>query len=383
MEVMQPMNLINLFSNINPKEVLKYLPDAVLVVNEQTGEIVWINEKASNIFEIVRDEMENLKFDDLVNKGMELAEQSSIKDVPVIGGAVVNEKEFFVEMNAALLDEQYFITIRDVTAMTTVLVNAERTGRLNKDKNIMLSKLANEFKSPLQSIIGFSQALKDGLGGTINEKQEKYVKIINKNATDSLYFMEKFFEFSQMESSLFDFDFQVFDILNTVQTIIKNNETAIKAKNLTVNVSSENLLNKAVYTDMDAVKVIMQNILETSIKLTEIGSINIELSNPDPELIKKVGIKPIKNANEASYLLISIVDNGIGLQENETEGIFEPYTQLDKVNKKNIVRSFCLGTAKELVKHLNGAIWLQTEVMRGTIFNIILPVEKGAIQQNE
>ncbi len=380
---MQPMNLINLFSNINPKEVLKYLPDAVLVVKEQTGEIVWINEKASNIFEIIRDEMGNLKFDDLVNKGMELAEQSSIKDVPVIGGAVVNEKEFFVEMNAALLDDQYFITIRDVTAMTTVLVNAERTGRLNKDKNIMLSKLANEFKSPLQSIIGFSQALKDGLGGTINEKQEKYVKIINKNAADSLYFMEKFFEFSQVESSLFDFDFQVFDILNTVQTIIKNNETAIKAKNLTVNVSSDNLLNKAVYTDMDALKIIMQNILETSIKLTEIGSINIELSNPDPELIKKAGIKPIKNANEASYLLISIIDNGIGLQENETEGIFEPYTQLDKVNKKNIVRSFCLGTAKELVKHLNGTIWLQTEVMRGTVFNIILPVEKGAIQENE
>lgn len=380
---MQPMNLINLFSNINPKEVLKYLPDAVLVVKEQTGEIVWINEKASNIFEIIRDEMGNLKFDDLVNKGMELAEQSSIKDVPVIGGAVVNEKEFFVEMNAALLDDQYFITIRDVTAMTTVLVNAERTGRLNKDKNIMLSKLANEFKSPLQSIIGFSQALKDGLGGTINEKQEKYVKIINKNAADSLYFMEKFFEFSQVESSLFDFDFQVFDILNTVQTIIKNNETAIKAKNLTVNVSSDNLVNKAVYTDMDALKIIMQNILETSIKLTEIGSINIELSNPDPELIKKAGIKPIKNANEASYLLISIIDNGIGLQENETEGIFEPYTQLDKVNKKNIVRSFCLGTAKELVKHLNGTIWLQTEVMRGTVFNIILPVEKGAIQENE
>lgn len=80
-------------------------------------------------------------------------------------------------------------------------------------------------------------------------------------------------------------------------------------------------MNKAVYTDMDALKIIMQNILETSIKLTEIGSINIELSNPDPELIKKAGIKPIKNANEASYLLISIIDNGIGLQENETEGI--------------------------------------------------------------
>lgn len=380
---MQPMNLINLFSNINPKEVLKYLPDAVLVVNEQNGEILWINEKASNIFELVKDEIQGVKFDDLVNKGMELAEQSSIKDVPVIGGAVANEKEFFIELNATLLDDQYFITIRDVTAMTNVLVNAERTGRLNKDKNVMLSKLSNEFKSPLQSIIGFSQALKDGLGGPINEKQDKYVKIINKNASDSLYFMEKFFEFSQMESSLFDFDFQVFDILNTVQNTIKNNEEIIKTKNLTVNISSDNLANKAVYSDADALKIILQNVIETSIKLTEIGSINIELFNPDPELVKKVGIKPIKNANESSYLQISVIDNGIGLQENEIEGIFEPYTQLDKINKKNIVRSFCLGTAKELVKRLNGAIWLQTEVMRGTVFNIILPVEKGAIQQDE
>lgn len=380
---MQPMNLINLFSNINSKEVLKYLPDAVLVVSEQSGEIIWINEKASNIFELVREEIQGLKFDDLVNKGMELALQSSIKDVPVIGGAVAREKEFFIELNASLLDDQYFITIRDVTAMTNVLVNAERTGRLNKDKNVMLSKLSNEFKSPLQSIIGFSQALKDGLGGPINEKQDKYVKIINKNATDSLYFMEKFFEFSQMESSLFDIEFQVFDITNTVQTIIKNNEEAIKAKNLTINVSAENLLNKTVYSDADALKIILQNVMETSIKLTEIGSINIELSSTDLELVKKTGIKPIKNANESSYIQISIIDNGIGLQENEIEGIFEPYTQLDKINKKNIVRSLCLGTAKELVKRLNGAIWLQTEVMRGTVFNIILPVEKGAIQQDE
>ena len=380
---MQPMNLINFFSNINPKDVLKYLPDAVLVVNEQSGEIVWINEKAANIFEIIREEMAHLKFDDIVNMGMKLAEQSSSKEVPVIGGAVAGDKEFFVEMNASLIDEDYFITVRDVTAMTNVLVNAERTGRLNKDKNIMLSKLSGEFKSPLQSIIGFSQALGDGLGGEINEKQAKYVKIINKNAVEALYFMEKFLEYSQVESSLIDFEYQVFDIENTVKSVIKTNESSIKTKNLTVSLSTENLSCKTVYSDADAVKSILQNILETSIKLTETGSIAIELCTPTEEIVEQSGIKLIKNAKPESYLLITITDNGIGLQENELEGIFEPYTQLDKPNKKNIVRSLSLGTAKELVKHLNGVIGIKTEVMRGTVFNIILPVEKGAIQQNE
>lgn len=380
---MQPMNLINFFSNINPKDVLKYLPDAVLVVNEQSGEIIWINEKAANIFEIIRDEMEHLKFDDIVNMGMKLAEQSSTKNVPVIGGAVAGDKEFFVEMNASLIEEEYFITVRDVTAMTNVLVNAERTGRLNKDKNIMLSKLSGEFKSPIQSIIGFSQALGDGLGGEINEKQAKYVKIINKNAVEALYFMEKFLEYSQVESSLVDFEYQVFDIENTVKSVIKANENSIKAKNLTVSLSTENLSCKTVYSDMNAIKSIVQNILETSIKLTETGAIIIELSTPAPETVEQSGVKLIKNAQPSSYLMITILDNGIGLQESELEGIFEPYTQLDKLNKKNIIRSLSLGTAKELVKQLNGAIGIKTEIMKGTVFNIILPVEKGAIQQNE
>ena len=82
-------------------------------------------------------------------------------------------------------------------------------------------------------------------------------------------------------------------------------------------------------------------------------------------------------------MLIRICDNGIGLQENDVEGIFEPYTQLDKANKKNLVRSISLGSAKELVKSLNGAIWLQTEVMKGTVFSVIIPVENGAVPQDE
>ncbi len=380
---MQYMNLMNLFSNIKPKDVLQYLPDAVFVVKEQSGEIIWINEKAANLFEITREDLDEINFNDLVDKGVELADKSSRKDVPIIGGALTKSGEFFIELNATLLDDEYLITIRDVTAMTNVLINAEKTGRLNKDKNLMLSKLSHEFKSPVQSIVGFSTALTDGLGGEINPKQQKYVRIINKNANELLYFMDKFFEFSNVESSLNNFTFLTFDIVNLIQNVIKNNETQLKLKNLSININDEKLLNKAVYSDENALKTILQNIIEMSINLTEIGSISIELSTPDLDFVQKTGVKLIKGAKNESYVHISIIDNGIGLQENEIEGIFEPYTQVDKLNKKNIVRSFCLGTAKELVKHLNGSIWLATEVMKGTVFNVILPVEKGAVKQDE
>lgn len=380
---MQDMNLLNFFSEVNAKDVLQYLPDAVFVVDESSAEILWANDRAAVIFETPKEELKGVNFNDVVVKGMELAEQSSYKDVAVIGGAVVNSKEFFVELSANLLDTQYFITVRDVTEMTHILTQAEKTGRLNKDKNLMLTKLSSEFKSPMQSILGFSQALSDGLGGELNERQRKYVRIIHKNASELLYFMNKFFEFAQVESKLYETNIHVFDVVELIQGIIRDNEVTIASKKLNLSINDENLADRMISSDENALKIVLQNILEISIKLTEIGNIQIELFNPSLEQVERVGIKPVKCATDTSYMLIRISDNGVGLQENDIDGIFEPYTQLDKANKKNLVRSISLGSAKDLVKNLHGAIWLETEVMKGSVFNVIIPIENGAIQQDE
>lgn len=371
------MDFTNLFSNINPREVIKNLPDAVLVI-DLDGRIVWANNKASIIFESKRSDLKGLNFDEIVANGVLLAEKSHSKRNSVVTGAFTAEgKEFFIEMNARKYVEQYFITIRDVTAMTNVLTIAEKTGRLNKEKNIMISKLSNEIKSPLQSIIGFSQALLDGLGGEINDKQNKYVKIINKNSSELLYFMEKFIEFSQAESSLFKFDNQPFDLMNTIQNIVKNNETTINSKDLSINLDFDDFNKKAVYSDENSVKIILQNILETSIKATDVGVITIRVNHPEPEEIEKCGIKATNDAGVFSYVKITISDTGMGLAESELEGIFEPYTQLDKTHKKTILRSITLGSAYTIAKRLGGAIWINSEVMKGSSFFVILPIEKG------
>ncbi len=375
------MNLINFFSGINLKEILQKLPDAV-VVTDYDGKILWTNSEAEFIFNIQNND-EPQYFNEFVDRGTELASQSAAKRSPVIAGAVTTEnKEFFIEMNAAQMEDEYIITIRDVTAMTKVLANAEKTGRLNKDKNIMLSKLTHDFKSPLQSIIGFSQALSDGLGGEITEKQSKYVRIINKNATQLLYFLDKFFEFSKAESSLVKFDIQTFDVINCIQEVLKSNEQTFAQKNLAVNFDFTEIAKRTVTTDESALKTILQNILETSVKLTEIGSINIKISNPPIDLVLNSGVKVFNKADTNSYMLVSITDTGMGLQEIEMDGLFEPYTQIDKTNKKNFIRTVNLGTAKILANKLNGTIWAKSEIMKGTQFNIILPVEKGIILED-
>lgn len=377
------MNFINLFSSINLKEIIQQLPDAVIVIDID-GRIVWSNAEAEFLFNINPEEEIDYYFDDLVSNGVEIADQAASKRTPMIAGVSrENGKEFFIELNASPFEDKLIITIRDVTAMTKVLANAEKTGQLNKEKNIMLSRLSNEFKSPLQSIIGFSNALSDGLGGEVNDKQSRYVKIINKNANELLYFMDKFFEFSKVESSLQKFEIRTFDIVNTLQEVIKANENLVANKKIELTLNYEELASRPATTDKNALITAIQNILEVSNKLTEIGSINITLSNPDPEIVVQKGLVVNNKANSNSYVLISIKDTGIGIKESEMSELFEPYSQLEKINKKNFIRSLSLGTAKTLINKLKGTIWVESEIMKGSTFNIILPIEKGIILEDE
>ena len=127
----------------------------------------------------------------------------------------------------------------------------------------------------------------------------------------------------------------------------------------------------------------LQNIIETSIKSTERGAISVTVSTPDADILIRAGMGIISEENLSSYLLLTVKDTGVGIQETELDGLFEPYTQLEKNIKKNFVRAIGLGTAKILANKLKGEIWAESEIMKGTTFNIVLPVERGLILEDE
>ncbi|MBR2525388.1 hypothetical protein IKE67_02870, partial [bacterium] len=76
-------------------------------------------------------------------------------------------------------------------------------------------------------------------------------------------------------------------------------------------------------------------------------------------------------------------DMGLGISEEELDNLFEPYSQLDNPNKKNIIRSISFATIKNTIKMLKGNMWVDTEAMQGTTYNIIIPTEKVMQTSNE
>lgn len=370
----------NFLSKAKDIDILSSIPDGVLLV-DSLGRIEWINEIASDLLNKKKNDLLKLNINEIIESGIELVREAAGSGKPVVGRAKHQEtKDFYVEITAKLVEDYFVISLRDVTqnykTVTNIITEHETSKKINKDKNAFLVKLSNEIKSPIHSIIGFSQAMVDGLGGEMSEKQEKYIKIINKNSNESLYLLDKILELSKTESNLFDYESQVFDVTNTIQTVLKNYEQNIKDKSLNLNFDFEELVKKTIYSDEGALKIALQNILETSINSTDIGSINVKVTHPDLDFVSQQNLDVPTNATEKYYLYLTISDTGAGISENDLGVIFEPYSQLDRPNKKNIVRSIALASAKNLVKHMKGTIWVESEPMQGSTYNLIIPIEK-------
>lgn len=367
----------NFLSKAKDIDILASLPDGVLLVDND-GRIEWANDESALLLKTKKNEVFKFTLNELIESGLDLAKQAAHAGKSVVGRCKnTNGKDTYLEIAARLTGDFLVVSLRDVTqsykTVTNILNEHESSRKINKDKNAFLVKLQNELKSPLHSIVGFSQAMMDGLGGAMGEKQEKYVKIIHKNSSELLYLLDKILELAKTESNLHEYDFQLFDVVNLIQTSLKLQENAIREKNLNLTIDVEEGLKKTIFSEETILKLIMQNIFETAINSTDIGSISVKILTPEPELISQLDLEIEEGATEKSFLLISVSDTGAGITEADLDVIFEPYAQLDRANKKNIVRSISLATVKHLVKGLNGIIWVESEPMQGTNYNIIIP----------
>ncbi len=361
-------------------DILASLPDGIMLVDSE-GKIEWVNDAVVMLFNSPKSEILKLTLGDLIDGAMELVRQAAVSGKSFVGKVREVERDIFFEITAKSTENYFVVALRDVTqsykTVTSLLSDRENSKKVSKDKNEFLVKLSNEIKSPIHSIIGFSQAMVDGLGGEMSEKQEKYIKIINKNSNEVLYLMDKILELSKTESNLYEYDFQMFDVVNSIQAVLKNHESKIKEKSLNLTFETEELSKRTVYSDENSFKTIINNLFSTSLSLTDIGSINIKLFHPELDFVASKGIIPPDGVNEKSYIMFQLTDTGAGIIESDLDTIFDPYAQLERPSKKNVVRSVALASAQNLTIALNGAIWIESEPMQGSTYSVIIPIEKN------
>lgn len=364
------MDIKKILFRTNTIDVEKALPDAIVFCNKD-GKIQWVNDKAAEIFETSKMHLLTSNISDFIENVQNLITSAMITDKQVITKFL--SKEVYFDMTAKEIEDGYVLSFRDSIHSLGEMKDMEETRiqNSNKDKNTFLVKLTNDFKSPLQSIVGFSQAMADGLGGEMSEQQEKYIRIIKKNSSDLMYFMNKLIELSQTEIENKTPDLKMFDILSSLNAIVKFNEQLYKDKELRWNISVEEGMKNTIVSDENIVKTIVQNILEVILKSVDMGEVAINLSVPNEEFIQS------KNLFGAGFVMISVSCSSLLLSENDLEYMFEPYMIVDTLNRKNLLRAITLACVKNLVQLLNGTVWIESKILKNTSFNIIIPQGKN------
>jgi len=384
--------MFNFIKNLFVKEdededLLTKLPDSVVLFNNQ-GSFLWYNELAQKTLSNIKENFAEGYVDDIFENALDLIVKAANKEKTTIVRTKSGlDKDLFFELSASKTDEGYLVVLRNNTqnykTLTSILVEHESYKKVNRDKNNFLVKLASEIKTPLQSVIGFSQTMLDGLGGKITKKQDQYLNIIRKNSEEVLSLFNRILDLSKSESNLFEHKLSYFDAISLLNDIIKSNDNIIKEKNLTLNLEISPDIKRNIYSDEELLNLILRNILEVAIKSTDSNSIGINVKHPELEYVNDKGLVPFENANEKSFIMFTIQDKGLGIKKSELDTLFEPYAQLDNPDKAVITRSIAFATIKNVIKILKGNMWVDTEAMQGTTYNLIIPAEKVIQTNNE
>ena len=132
----------------------------------------------------------------------------------------------------------------------------------------------------------------------------------------------------------------------------------------------EENVKKTIYSDEKAFKLMFQTLMETLIRATDLGSIEVNLATADEEFLAT------HNLVDCSGLIITIMSSSNGILESEIPTLFDPYAVVDKSNKRSIIRAIALASVRNLMNYLQGIVWAENVPLKGTAFKIILPFEK-------
>ncbi|MFH0703196.1 MAG: ATP-binding protein [bacterium] len=377
------MNIKTLFKGMNFFDSFDNFPDSIIVINYQKNIIYW-NKRSKDIFGFSRCETIGknigLIFTDEVEKIYQnLCENKS----SILTARTKSDQEIIVEIACVNFEakEGVIITARDITKnqkiIEKLLIEYEKAANISKNKSSFIASLSHELRTPMHSIIGFSKSLTDGVGGELTEKQEKYISIINRNANSLLALLNNILDLSKIEAGKMEFIFKNFDIVQLINSVVDTINTFVKDKNLEFSMDLSEISKRNIFSDENMLRHVLLNILTNAVKFTDTGSITLKVVYPDIEFVKSQGIEIPQDFADKAYMMFSIIDTGIGIPEEELNNIFYEYRQLDRsMSKKYGGTGLGLAITRKILQELDGVIWVESELMKGSTFNFIIPVDR-------
>jgi len=216
--------------------------------------------------------------------------------------------------------------------------------------------MQHEIRTPLNAIMGFSQLLKLG-GHDTSEINGFYDDIINSGYQLSKI-IDEIIDFSRLQAGFILINNENIELKMMLSEIFKEYNSNIENQTIefTISACSSNH-NTLVRTDVFRLKQIIGHLLNNAFKFTEEGSVELGYNIID------------------SKIIFFVVDTGVGIDEKYLNSIFDKFNRVTHKNpsKLNGGAGLGLSISKTVLNFLNGDIWVESEVNKGSKFTFTIP----------
>ncbi|HSA67631.1 MAG TPA: ATP-binding protein [Methyloceanibacter sp.] len=225
-----------------------------------------------------------------------------------------------------------------------------------------LAKVSHEVRTPLNSILGFTELmLEERLGAIGNPRYRGYVEDIHQSGLYALSLLNDLLDISKIDAGKFDLDFTAVDLPELVEACVNSLQPLAKRERILLRTSlAPNL--PAVIADRRRLKQILLNLLSNAIKFTNAGGQVI------------VSARVI----EGGDLRLRVHDTGVGMTEDEVAAAMQPFHQLDTAPRKQTGTGLGLPVTKALVEANRARLLIASERGAGTSADVIFAKDRLA-----
>jgi signal transduction histidine kinase len=234
----------------------------------------------------------------------------------------------------------------------------EELERINRAKTEFISITSHQLRTPLTVIKGYLSMVLEGVYGEVSEKVKKVLENIYLANERLIKLVNSFLNVSKIELGKLELELERADIVEIVESVVKEMEIAVKGKNLYLKFEKPKEVPK-ILIDKEKIREIILNLVDNAIKYTQEGGVEVKLQ--------------ILN----NRLQIVVADTGEGLTKEEKAKLFESFSR-GSAGQKYWVEGAGIGlyVAKKIVELHQGKIWVESEGRgKGSKFYVELPIK--------
>jgi len=227
--------------------------------------------------------------------------------------------------------------------------------KANEAKARLLLNVSHNLRTPLTSIMGFSELLLSEDEG--NPQREEFARIIHTESQHLTRVVTDILYLSQLEVDGVEWHMVETNILKVVTEAVNAMEDLALKKGLTLTVDSRTA-SPPIYGDFDCLKNVVTRLIDNAIKFTVEGVI-------------KVGI-----TSEEDNACVYVSDTGVGIAPDIKDRVFEPLAEIYKTEHKDVPQRTGLGLAicNAVIQHHGCKIWFESEPGKGSTFYFTVPL---------